>query len=505
MYLDHFDLAVEPFSLAPKRDFVYPSDTFQESMAHLLYGLENQEAVVLITGPIGSGKTTALQAFLGNLGDRYDSALVTNTNVSAKELLKLILEDLGAARIENPDKSDLLILFKDYLLQAHRAGKRVLVVVDEAQNLATDVLEEIRLLTNLGQGDSQPVQIILAGQPELEAKVNRPELAQLRQRVRIHYKLEPLTMKETAAYLHHRMAVAGCERQVFRDDVAGEIFRRTGGVPRLINSLAAEALLAAFVADRDHVRPQDLPALVTDPAAEVVVEERAVPDAPAAVPPPPRTRERGNRSAARGGRRAAAWVVSLVVLVSLAVAAYNLGYLEAASSAFSSHSGADAPQLQRDDPPEQAAQVVGASSEAAETELVPVGGDDPGGEQARQDGLAAAESSGATEDRPQQLEEEAVDTGDPALEERPATVDQVYLHVHSFRTRERAETYVARWSGPPAGFRIEEQVTRGVQWHRVYIGPFPDHVAAEAEASALIADGLITYSRAVVLPPLNRS
>ena len=258
MYLDHFGLTVNPFGLSPKLEFLYKSSAFEESMAHLIYGVDNSEAIVMITGAIGTGKTMALQSFMANLNQSFQWALVTNTQVTPTELLKLILEDLGIEFPLGCDKSDLLILFKEFLIKTSRNGQRVIIIIDEAQNMTREVLEEIRLLTNLGQGDIQPVQVILVGQPELEAVVNRPDLAQLRQRIRVHYRLEPLSRKEVEEYLNHRMAVAGCKDHVFKSAAIDLIADYSGGVPRLVNSLAGQALLSAFVAGRRHVTAEDV-------------------------------------------------------------------------------------------------------------------------------------------------------------------------------------------------------------------------------------------------------
>lgn len=258
MFQAHFGLKTNPFGLSPRLDFLYRSSTFQESMAHLLYGLEHGEAIVMITGQIGTGKTTAIQSFLTDLGLAYSTALITNTRVNSLELLKLILEDLGVSFASGIDKSDALILFKDFLLAESRAGRRVIIVVDEAQNLEPDVLEEIRLLTNLGQGDSQPVQLVLLGQPELLDRVNSEGLAQLRQRIRVHYKLDTLSRAELSEYVSHRMMAAGGQADVFSDEALDRIWEFSNGIPRLVNSLASNGLLSAFVSDRFIVQAVDI-------------------------------------------------------------------------------------------------------------------------------------------------------------------------------------------------------------------------------------------------------
>lgn len=293
MYRDHFGLATVPFGISPRLDFLFRSGAFEESMAHLVYGLENSEAIVMITGAIGTGKTMAVQSFLSHLDARYRTALVTNTRVDAKELLKLILEDLDVSLPEHADKSDLLIAFKQMLIDAGREGRRIVIVIDEAQNLGRDVLEEIRLLTNLGQGDRQPVQIVLVGQPELEAAVDGPDLAQLRQRIRVHYKLAPLTRAELARYVDHRMTVAGAKPGVFAAGALDKVFMVSRGVPRVVNTLCGDALLAAFVAGRRTVEAADVAdtalAVPEVDAAAAVADESVVASAERVSPVPTAT------------------------------------------------------------------------------------------------------------------------------------------------------------------------------------------------------------------------
>ncbi|MBK7048537.1 MAG: AAA family ATPase [bacterium] len=173
-------------------------------------------------------------------------------------MLKLILEDLDLTQPADADKSDLLIAFKHFLIATSRQGKRVVIVIDEAQNLSREVLEEVRLLTNLGQGQEQPVQIILVGQPELEATIERQDLAQLRQRIRVHCRLAPLDRRELEEYVNHRMKVAGGAAGSFSGASLDGIFRKSGGVPRVVNTLCDRALLSAFVAGRKRVDVADL-------------------------------------------------------------------------------------------------------------------------------------------------------------------------------------------------------------------------------------------------------
>ena len=287
MYLNHFGLRTDPFPLYPSLKFVYASTAFEEAMAHMAYGLEQNEDIVLITGPIGTGKTLAVQNLLTKVDKLYRTALINVTQVDFPELLKLILSDLGAPVAGRVDRADLVAALKAQVRQAQAAGGRLLVVIDEAQNLSPETLEGVRLLTNLGQADGPALQLILSGQPDLERKVNLPQLAQLRQRIRVHYRLETLTRKELDAYVAHRLRVAGCDRQVFRPKALDLIFAASAGVPRLVNILAGRALLAAFVGGKggveaEHVDLQDLP-----PAVGVMPVAPAATGPATMAPPPP--------------------------------------------------------------------------------------------------------------------------------------------------------------------------------------------------------------------------
>ncbi len=494
MYLQHFGLNVAPFGLSHKLSFLYRSAPFQESMAHLLYGLDNREPIILITGPIGSGKTMALQSFLTNLGERYSSALVTNTKVTAIELLKLVLDDLGVDLQPGADKSDLIILLKDFLIRAGREGRKVLIVIDEAQDLSGDVLEEIRLLTNLGQGEEQPVQIVLAGQPELEELVERPELAQLRQRIRVHYKVEPMSRREVEEYVNHRMRIAGCTHAAFSTEALDRIYRLSGGIPRLVNTYCADGLLAAYVADRKkveagHVGPADgdgMAAAATrapSPAAEPRPAQPArdpVGAGPADHRPPPlREPLMASRRGRRGPARPIWWALAIIAVAAVALyATGNLGMLRETVQDWLSVRGTAgpapgaatvAPQPAR---PDTVAMTVVPADTAVVVPPPP-----------------AAPPSDA-----------AVAVPDTARAKTPAApTGGFYVHVSSFRTEDRADTYVQRWhrAGIPA-MHVAATI-RGVQWYRVYLGPYPSRERAAAVADSLDGAHDISYRRVVEL------
>lgn len=499
MYLEHFGLAVNPFSLSPKLEFLYKSDAFQESMAHLIYGVDNSEAITMITGAIGTGKTMSLQSFLANLGPNFRSALVTNTRVTDVELLKLILEDLDIRFPAGCDKSDLLILFKDFLLEANRTGCRVVIVIDEAQNLAREVLEEVRLLTNLGQGDQQPVQVILVGQPELEAVVNQPQLAQLRQRIRVHYRLSPLSRKEVVEYLDHRMSVAGCRDKVFKPKAIDRIMEFSGGVPRLVNSLAGNALLSAFVAGRKAVFPEDVD-MPEGTGEAPTVTSRPGPPPGAVVPPtpPPSVQaspesvqpepEFARYAAHRRSRRRVPVVVPVILLLILAVVVlfatgFLDGLIEEAGRRFEALGG----QTQVAVTPATGEPSLAVKPESASGDQATV--QDPPVQMAVEQDTARSDSQGldaAVLASPQRDQSPSEPPAAPAPARSAAEAPGgFYIHVESFHEIERAEISLDRLARHGRHGVIRSELVKGEPYFRVYAGPFPDRETAVEEAGRL--------------------
>jgi len=276
MFRSHFGLKADPFALSPNLKFLYMSKALEETMAHLAYGLEEGEDYILITGAIGTGKTLALHNLMAQISSTFRTVLINVTQLDFRELMKLICSDLKLEIPTRADKADLLAALKAYLQQIRQAGDKLLLIIDEAQNLSVDTLEGVRLLTNLAQPGGQCLQIVLAGQPGLEIKIKQPNLAQLRQRIRIHYCLETLDRQEVESYVTHRLLVAGCQQPLFRPGALDRIYRASGGVPRLVNILGSRALLAAFVDDAKivegrHVEiDESTPLSVTTP--EVAME-----------------------------------------------------------------------------------------------------------------------------------------------------------------------------------------------------------------------------------------
>jgi general secretion pathway protein A len=267
MYLTHFGLREPPFSITPDPRFLYMSARHREALAHLIYGVGEHGGFVQLTGEVGTGKTSVCRLLLEQLPVNVDLALVFNPRLSPVELLATVCDELRIAYPAGTTSAkDLVDRLHRHLLEAHTAGRRTVLIVDEAQNLAPEVLEEVRLLTNLETARDKLLQVILIGQPELAAILEQPKLRQLAQRVTARYHLEPLSRQETAAYIRHRLAVAGRGRAVFTAGALRSLYRRSRGIPRIINAMADRALLGAYTRESSQVDA----ATVRRAAAEVL-------------------------------------------------------------------------------------------------------------------------------------------------------------------------------------------------------------------------------------------
>lgn len=255
MYLAFFGLNEKPFSITPDPRYLYLSERHAEAMAHLLYGINEAGGFVQLTGEVGTGKTTIVRSLLAQAPKNAEIALILNPRMTAPEFLLTICEELGIGVPDSATQSlkDLVDILNHYLLKAHAAGRRVVLVVDEAQNLAPEVLEQVRLLTNLETNTQKLLQIILIGQPELRELLARNELRQLAQRITGRYHLNPLSAEETTAYVRHRLRVAGATADIFNRFALEEIYRLSGGVPRVINVICDRALLGGYSLDRHRI------------------------------------------------------------------------------------------------------------------------------------------------------------------------------------------------------------------------------------------------------------
>jgi len=247
MYLQSFGLREKPFALLPDPRYLFLAESHREALAHLLYGVDQGEGFIAVVGEVGTGKTTLCRTLLARLGAGTEVAFLFNPDLSPLELLESICTEFGVAVPGDASRRDLLERINEFLVHNKRQNRRVLLIIDEAQNLPTETLEQVRLLSNLETETSKLVQIILLGQPELEVKLASQELRQLRQRISVWWTLGPLSRPETAEYVRHRLRVAGgATRSCFNDRALREVHRRAQGVPRVVNILCDRALLAAF-------------------------------------------------------------------------------------------------------------------------------------------------------------------------------------------------------------------------------------------------------------------
>ena len=263
-YVEHFNLTEQPFRLTPDPDFVYWSTQHARAKAYMESTIWLADGFVVISGDIGSGKTTLLQSFLADIGDDIVYAVVSQTQLTATQFLQAVLTEFGFKPFKKR-KVELLDMLNMFLIEQYSSGKKVVLIVDEAQNLSKKVLEEIRMLSGIETYKEKVLRIILAGQPELRTTLESPTLKQLVQRIRLRFHLGPLDRRELQEYIAHRLKVAGRESdELFNADCYEVIYRYAGGVPRLINTLCDTALLCAFADDKKRVDLDDIRAAIKE-------------------------------------------------------------------------------------------------------------------------------------------------------------------------------------------------------------------------------------------------
>lgn len=256
MYTRYFGLTEKPFAIAPNPRFLYMSELHREALAHLLYGINSEGCIILLTGGVGTGKTTVCRCLLEQLPETTDVALVLNSKLTISDLLKTICEELGIIITrEEPTNKDYIDGLNNYLLEAHGKGRNTAVIIDEAQNLDIEVLEQLRMLTNLETDTQKLLQVVLIGQPELRDILKIPALSQVSQRITTRYHLNSLQATDVAAYIKHRISVAGGDPRalIIPDNVVRIINKHSGGVPRLINIICDRALLGAYAENMTYI------------------------------------------------------------------------------------------------------------------------------------------------------------------------------------------------------------------------------------------------------------
>lgn len=267
MYTSFFGLGEKPFAITPDPRYLFMSERHAEALAHLLYGITEAGGFIQLTGEVGTGKTTIVRSLLERMPGHADVAVILNPQLTPVEFVLTICEELGIFMRDEDASSikDLVDLLNRRLLEAHSKGRRIVVIVDEAQNLTPATLEQVRLLTNLETASKKLLQIILIGQPELRELLDRVELRQLAQRITGRYHLAPLSRSETASYVNHRLKVAGAAGEIFSGAALREVHRLSGGVPRIINVICDRALLGAFTQEQHRIGP----GMIREAASEV--------------------------------------------------------------------------------------------------------------------------------------------------------------------------------------------------------------------------------------------
>ena len=275
MYLNYFALMDNPFSIAPNPDYLYMSPRHKEALAHLTFGLRESGGFVMLTGEVGTGKTTVSRKLMQQLPENTQLAVILNPTLSAIELLETVCDEL---HIEYQRQQASLKYYTDLILSRladnHRAGMNTILMIDEAQHLLPEVLEQLRLLTNLETNREKLLKVVLIGQPELQQLLKRNELRQLAQRITARYHLLPLNKDEVHAYISHRLGVAGGDVNIFASQAIQAIYKVTGGIPRLINLLCDRALTLAFTRQDPQVKRRVLLASAEQILGDDVIQQR---------------------------------------------------------------------------------------------------------------------------------------------------------------------------------------------------------------------------------------
>jgi general secretion pathway protein A len=265
MYEQFYGLRENPFNVTPNPEYIFLGENHREALAQLLYGVREKKGFIVITGEVGTGKTTLIHYLLDKLGgdNHTKTAFLFNPKLTVNDFIQYILKDLGV-RIQGQTKGEYLHNLHRYLLNAYRRDERVILIVDEAHGLSPELLEEIRLLSNFETSKSKLIQIVLIGQPELDKMLAQPEFRQLKQRINLRYYLPPLSEKETREYIKKRLRIAGAKESPFTDKAIKEIYMRSGGIPRLINILCDNALLNGFALDQKKVDERSVKEVAKD-------------------------------------------------------------------------------------------------------------------------------------------------------------------------------------------------------------------------------------------------
>ena len=263
MYTDYYGFREKPFSLTPDPAFLYLSKQHNKALIMLSYGIQSQAGVTVVSGEVGSGKTTLIRQVLQDMDEHITVGLISNAHSSFGDLLQWVLMAFEI-KTDAKDKAGRYQAFVDFLINEYAQNKRTVLIIDEAQNMDAETLEELRLLSNINADKHLVLQLILIGQPELLAILQRHELRQLAQRVSVDYQLHPLGYKETTAYIHHRLKVAGGDEELFDKYAVAAVYYHSGGTPRLINTLCDFALVYGFAEGLSEINLEIMISVVKD-------------------------------------------------------------------------------------------------------------------------------------------------------------------------------------------------------------------------------------------------
>ncbi|MBM4333686.1 MAG: AAA family ATPase [Deltaproteobacteria bacterium] len=265
MYDSFYGFKENPFNLTPDPQFIYLGENHREALAQLVYGVREKKGFIVLTGEVGTGKTTIIRCFLQTLNGNNNTraAFLFNPKLSVNDFIQYILRDLGLT-IQGTTKGDYLYTLYEYLINAYQNEEKVVLIVDEAQGLNPALLEEIRLLSNLETSKSKLIQIVLVGQPELNKTLSQMNFRQIRQRINLRHHLQPLSEKETGEYIRKRLKIAGRKQPLFTDKAVKEVYRKTKGIPRLINVLCDNSLLTGYALDKKIINEKIVKAAAKD-------------------------------------------------------------------------------------------------------------------------------------------------------------------------------------------------------------------------------------------------
>lgn len=500
MYTGFYGLIERPFELTPDQRYLYLSAHHREALAHLTYGVEERKGFVQLTGEVGTGKTTMLDALVVGLDASTKVARLAHTTIDEIDLLRILARGFGV-ELQGVKKSDMLAELGETLGAWTKQGRNTVFIVDEAQNLSLAVLEEIRLLSNLRANGRSSLQIVLAGQPELRAKLERRELRQLRQRIGIRYHLTPLSREETGEYIEHRLTVAGASGRILDRGAVQAVYEYSRGVPRVINTICDRALLAGYAEGRETVGKELVLATIE------AIEGRAPDESPALVS----LQRKPEVTVPRRRRRrwiVPALVIVAAVVVTTAIAWHRLGWRQAASGSGQGDSqvtdvvepaptdgavrGTDEGDAAPADRPE--GRREGVSSFEEDASGVPQGNTAPAAVSAPDPTEAASERAVEPEKRPAR----EPPAGEGALREEPASEllrgpgGPYAVVVASIRREDAARGAVARLAEAGFAAAIETAELPSGLWYRVVLeGGYPTIGTARLVAESIgdIGDG----------------